>query len=214
MAANKGEKLLPIKDIMRINADGVRDNLEVFYPQAWGIVSFLTNTKDPNYSRLLWDSVTTLRASATLEQNENTVYERVFKWYDERTLAGDFISYIDSRKSFRSLVQGGISLYSNNSLEEAEKSFQEALTLDENNFVPYYYLGLIHYARKDYAAADREYAKALEKGAGAALIYYAMGINALADGRNDAALESLKKAGEADPAYKQKAEDLAKRIRR
>ncbi|MDR1932872.1 MAG: tetratricopeptide repeat protein [Spirochaetales bacterium] len=214
MAANKGEKLLPLQDLMKIDADGVRDNLEIFYPQAWGVVSFLTNTTDVNYSRLLWDSITALQVPATLEENEDTVYERVFKWYNERTLTADFVSYIESRKSFRSLVQSGIDLYSANSLEEAEKAFQEALKLDENNFVPYYYLGLIHYARKDYAAADREYAAALEKGAGPALIYYAMGINALADDRPDAALDCLKKAGDADPAYKQRAEDLSKRIKR
>jgi tetratricopeptide (TPR) repeat protein len=214
MAAGKGEKLLPIQDIMRIDADGVRDNLEVFYPQAWGIVSFLTNTNDPNYSRLLWDSITTLQASATLKENETNVYERVFKWYNERSLSADYLSYIESRKSFRSLVQDGINLYSNNSLDEAEKNFTEAITLEENNFVPYYYLGLISYARKDYPAADKQYVKALEKGAQSALIHYAMGINALADGRPDAALDYLKKAGEADPAYRQKAEDLAKRIRR
>jgi hypothetical protein len=41
-----------------------------------------------------------------------------------------------------------------------------------------------------------------------------MGINALADNRPDAALDCLKKAGDADPAYKQKADDLSKRIKR
>ncbi|MCL1817996.1 MAG: hypothetical protein FWG35_03630 [Spirochaetaceae bacterium] len=214
MAANKGEKLLPIQDIMRINPDGVRDNLETFYPQVWGIVSFLANTRDSNYSRLLWDSVSLLAPSASLEENQTNVYDRVFKWYNERTLTADFIAYIDSRKSFRSLVQEGIDLYSANKLQEAEKIFDEAARIDENNFVPYYYRGLIHYARKEYAAADKQYAAALAKGAQPALIYYAIGINALADGRTEAALESLGKAGEADPAYKQKAEDLSKRIKR
>jgi tetratricopeptide (TPR) repeat protein len=214
MVSNKDGKLLPIQDIMKIDAEGVRNNLETFYPQAWGIVSFLTNTTDINYSRLLWDSIITLQPSATLEQNESAVYERVFKWYNDRALTGDFIKYIESRKSFRSLVQDGIDLYSHNSLEDAEKTLREAIKLDENNFVPYYYLGLISYARKDYAAADKEYSVALEKGAQPALIYYAMGINALADNRPDDALDCLKKAGDADPAYKQKAEELSKRIRR
>jgi tetratricopeptide (TPR) repeat protein len=214
LASNKKGELLPIQDIMKIDADGVRSNLETFYPQAWGIVSFLANTTDINYSRLLWDSITTLQPSATLEQNESTVYDRVFKWYNERTLTGDFIKYIESRKSFRSLVEDGIDLYSRNSLEDAEKTFREAIKLDGNNFVPYYYLGLISYARKDYAAADKEYSIALEKGAQPALIYYAMGINALADNRLDDALNCLKQAGDADPAYRQKAEDLSKRIRR
>ncbi|MDR1625178.1 MAG: hypothetical protein LBT33_01440 [Spirochaetia bacterium] len=214
LAANRGEKLLPFQDLMKIDAEGVHSNLDVFYPQAWGLVSFLTNSQDVNYSRLLWDSVAALVPSADLGHNENTVYERVFRWYNERALTEDFIKYIESRKSFRSLVQEGIDLYSRNSLEEAEKTLGEALKLDGNNFVPYYYLGLISYARKDYAAADREYATALEKGAQPALIYYAMGINALADERQEAALECLKKAGEADPAYLQKAEDLARRIRR
>ena len=111
-------------------------------------------------------------------------------------------------------MQSGINLYASNNFAEAESDFREALALDGNNFVPYYYLGLISYARKDYSAADGEYAKALEKGAQPALIYYAMGINALADGRPDTAMDYLKKAGEADPAYKQKAEDWARRIRR
>ena len=214
MAAKKGEKLMPIHDIMTLDPDGVRGNLETFYPQAWGIVSFLTGTRDPNYSRLLWDSITLLSPSASLDENQKNVYDRVFKWYNERTLTADFITYVDSRKSFRSLVQGGIDLYSANNLEEALKLFDEAAKIDENNFVPYYYRGLIHYARKEYAAADKQYAASLAKGAQPALIYYAMGINALADGRIDAALESLKKAGDADPAYKQKAEDLSKRIKR
>jgi tetratricopeptide (TPR) repeat protein len=214
LAANKGAKLLPLQDLMKIDAEGVRGSLDIFYPQAWGLVSFLANTLDVNYSRLLWDSIAALSPSASLEQNENIVYEKVFKWYNERSLSGDFISYIESRKSFRSLVQDGIYLYSRNSLEEAEKTLREALKLDEHNFVPYYYLGLISYARKEYAAADREYTTALEKGAQPALIYYAMGINALADERPEDALDCLKKAGDADPSYQQKAEDLAKRIRR
>lgn len=215
LAAGKGgKKLLPLQDLMKINADGVRDSLDVFYPQAWGLVSFLTNTENINYSRLLWDSVAALDPAAGLEQNENIVYELVFRWYNGDTLSTDFISYIESRKSFRSLVMDGIDLYSRNSLEEAEKTLREALKLDGTNFVPYYYLGLISYARKDYAAADREYASALEKGAQPAVIYYAMGINALAAERLEDALECLKKAGEADPAYLQKAEDLARRIRR
>ena len=208
------DKIMPIQDIMRIDADGVRDNLEVFYPQAWGIVSFLTNTKDPNYSRLLWDSITALQPSATLKENEMNVYDRVFKWYNDRSLTQDFTNYIHSRKSFRSLVQDGIKLYSSNNFEEAEKHFREAITLDDKNFVPYYYLGLIYYARKEYAAADKEYNKALEKGAQPALIYYALGINALADSRPEIALDYLKKAGEADPAYQQRADNLARRIRR
>jgi tetratricopeptide (TPR) repeat protein len=209
-----GGKLLPFQDLMKIDAEGVHGSLEVFYPQAWGLVSFLTNTRDVNYSRLLWDSVAALAPSASLEQNENIVYEKVFKWYNERTLTEDFIKYVESRKSFRSLVQDGIDLYSRNSLEDAEKALREALKLDANNFVPYYYLGLISYARRDYAAADKEYAAALEKGAQPALIYYAMGINALAAERPEDALDCLKKAGDADPAYRQKAEDLARRIRR
>jgi tetratricopeptide (TPR) repeat protein len=215
LAAGTGEKkLLPLQDLMNIDADGVRGSLDVFYPQAWGLVSFLTNTVDVNYSRLLWDSIAALDTAAGLEQNENIVYERVFRWYNEDNLNSDFIAYIESRKSFRSLVKDGIDLYSRNSLEEAEKTLREAVKLDGSNFVPYYYLGLISYARKDYERADREYAAALEKGAQPAVIYYAMGINALAAERLEDALECLKKAGEADPAYVQRAEDLARRIRK
>jgi tetratricopeptide (TPR) repeat protein len=212
LAAAKGEKFIPVREILRMTPEKVNERIDIFYPQAWGLVSFLSANQDQNYSRLLWDSVTLLQPSASLDENQALVYDRAFRWYDEKILMADFIEYIGNKKSLRSLVHRAIEKYSRNNLAEAEKDFQEAVQMDTNDFVSYYYLGLIRYAQKEYAAAESQYTTALEKGAQAALIYYAMGINALADGRSEAALEYLKKSAEADPAYKQRAEDLSRRI--
>ena len=50
-----------------------RAQLDVFYPQAWAMTSFLLNSDDKSYNRLLWDAVAALRKDASLEDNENAV---------------------------------------------------------------------------------------------------------------------------------------------
>ena len=214
LAAGGGSRLLPLETILLMNVDEVRDNIEVFYPQAWGMVSFLVNSTDRDYSRILWDSLSTLRRDAFLDRNSELVYNRAFAWHDRSRMAGDFLAYLEGRKSFRSLVQAGIELYTGGNLDSAEAAFLEARELDGKSFVPPYYLGLINYGRKNYSTAAGFYRKALDGGAEPALVYYALGINSMAENRVDDAVTYLKMAGEMDSSYRQKGEDLIRRMRR
>ncbi len=45
---------------------------------------------------------------------------------------------------------------------EAEKTFEQLITLDPNSFLGYYYAGKVMVASKNYAAAEKYYQKALD----------------------------------------------------
>ncbi len=212
LAADGGARLLPLKDVLSMTVEGARQNIEVFYPQAWGVVSFLMNSPDREHTRILWDAVAALRADAPLDDNVRLVYERSFKWYDEGFLAEEFLGYLETRRSFRAVLGEGINAYADGKLDAAEEAFTAAADMEKGNFMPPYYLGLINYARKNYSVAEHHYKTALEKGAQPSLIYYALGVNSYADNRRDEAVSYLKIAGEIDPAYRQKTEDLINRI--
>jgi hypothetical protein len=209
-----GKNLLPLQTLLGMTVEGAREKIDVFYPQAWGIVSFLLNSPNKDYTRILWDAVASLQADASLERNVERVYERSFKWYDEGLLTEDFLGYLEIRKSFRAVVQEGIDAYSRNKLDAAEEAFAAAREMEIGNFMPPYYLGLISYARKNYSVAEHHYKTALENGAQPALIYYALGINSYADNRTDEAISYLKFAAEIDPSYEQKTDELLKKLQK
>ena len=133
------------------------------------------------------------------------MWDATFAWVDSDELIQEFVTYVGDRRSFRTLVQDGIDQYASGDLGSAEESFVTAVQLREDNFIPYYYLGLINY--------DRQNKEALDKGATEALTYYALGVNAYADNRFDDAIEFLELTMELDPAsYENKAQQLLDRI--
>ncbi len=206
---------LTLDEILTIDVETARKKINSFYPQAWGMVSFLVNSPNKEHNRILWDSISALKPSATLAENAAAINQNAFKWAAaELKLQEEFISYVDSRKSFRTLVQDGIDSYGKNELDSAEESFVKALQIEDKNYIPYYYLGLINYERKNYSLADYYYSQALDLGAIAALTYYAMGVNAYADNRFDEAETYLKKTIDLDPtSYKEKSEELLTRMK-
>ena len=132
---------------------------------------------------------------------------------EEQLLVEAFVSYVGDRRSFRTLVQDGIDEYASGDLEAAERSFVTALKLREDNFIPFYYMGLINYDRKNYSLSDFYYKEALAKGATEALTYYALGVNAYADNRFDDAVAYLEETIRLDPSgYEDKAQQLLERI--
>jgi len=208
-----GVYAIPLDDMLNMTVDEARDNIDVFYPQAWGMVSFLLNDDSRSINRLAWDAISALQSDATLAENSENVWDATFAWEDETELVNSFISYIGDRKSFRTLVQDGIDQYAAGDLSSSEESFVTAVQLREDNFIPYYYLGLINYDRQNYSLADFYYKEALDKGATEALTYYALGVNAYADNRFDDAVEFLELTMELDPtAYENKAQQLLERI--
>jgi len=204
---------IPLDDMLEMDVSTARDRIESFYPQAWGMVSFLLNSDNRDYNRIIWDSISALDPEASLAENSQSAYDAAFAWQEERLLIEAFGSYIAERRSFRTLVQDGIDQYAGGDLGEAEESFVTALKLREDNFIPSYYMGLINYDRKNYSLSDFYYKEALAKGATAALTYYALGVNAYADNRFEDAVSYLEETIRLDPlSYEDKAGQLLERI--
>ena len=208
-----GAAPIPLSQMLQMNVDQARSRIDVFYPQAWGMVNFLLKTQSRSYNRIIWDSISALDPEATLAENSDRVYQAAFRWVDESTLVEAFAEYVADRKSFRTLVQDGIEQYSQGGLEAAETSFKAALELRGDSFIPYYYIGLINYDRKNYPLADFYYKEALDRGSVEALTLYALGVNAYADNRFDDAVDYLERTARLDPAgYQQKVDQLLERI--
>ncbi|MFP4153247.1 MAG: hypothetical protein ACLFR8_09895 [Alkalispirochaeta sp.] len=213
IAGDSVHPVIPFDEMLAMRPDDAREQLDAFYPQAWGMVSFLLNSDEPAANRILWDSLSALDADATLDENIEAVYNEAFRWADQDELVELFVGYLDSRRSFRGWITHGVDRYNASDLDEAEAAFTAAVELDEGNYVPYYYLGLINYEEGNYGLADFYYQEAITKGAEAAVTLYALGVNAYADNRFDDAVAYLEEAVEADPAYEARAEEVLVRIR-
>jgi tetratricopeptide (TPR) repeat protein len=212
LVAGVGGRPIPVDRMLALTLDEARSEIDVFYPQAWGMVSFLLNDDDPAINRILWDSLSALQPDATLAENAELVYREAFRWADEERLVEDFLAFLSEQRSFRGWVEYGVESYNNGDVDESERAFVQALKLNDENYVPYYYLGLLNYERQNYGLADFYYQSALEYGADEPITLYALGVNAYADNRFDEAISYLELTVDRDPAYRDKAEDLLIRI--
>jgi tetratricopeptide (TPR) repeat protein len=155
MVAGTSERsLIPMDEILTMDLDGARRRIDSFYPQAWGMVSFLVNTDKREINRILWDSLSALRPEYSLDENASAVWQEGFRWAMPAQLEEDFLGYVDGRRSFRGWVTYGVEMYDAGNADEAERAFVQALRLRDDNHVPYYYLGLISYERQDYSLAE------------------------------------------------------------
>ncbi len=206
-------KLVPFTDLLSFTRDMAQDRQEIFVPESWGLVQFLLSSTESAHGRLLWDSISALDPKATLEANSAKVRKRAFSWITEQKLRQDFETYILSLKTANDYVREGIDLYTKGDLGKSEGALTNAVDLQPETSAAWYYLGLISYSRKDYARADELYMKAFQLGANAAVINYALGVNAFAAGHNADAAKYLKFAKDANPgAYGEKVDALLKRI--
>ena len=207
------DRLYTVSELMLLSSDEAKSGLDVFYPESWALVSFFINSPDRRYNRFIWDAIGLLARDATLEQNQNAVRDFFLRWHGQEAAESDFLAYLDGQKTFAELVTSGVRSYGDKDLETAYKSFSQALTKNAASYIPHYYLGLIAYARGDYALAQDYYLKALELGSDAPITNYALGINAYASRRFDEARDYLQKASEGDPAkYQEKAGEIITRI--
>jgi hypothetical protein len=51
----KTERGLNSRDMLCMTMEKAKERIDVFYPQAWGMVSFLANSNDKDTTRILWD---------------------------------------------------------------------------------------------------------------------------------------------------------------
>ena len=205
--------LMPLDKLLAIGQDEARAELDVFYPQAWALASFLQNSKDKAYNRLLWDSVAAMRKDASLEDNQNTIAKLVAAWYGSDAVEKAFAAYLADRKTFPELVATGVRKYADKAWAEANDSFVTAQSMNATSYVPEYYLGLIAYAQNDFNGADIHYKQALALGCDPAITNYALGVNAYAQNRLDDAKGFLKVARDAAPdRYGDKVDSLIAKI--
>jgi len=212
--AVRGETaLVPLADLLVFTRETAQAKLDIFYPEAWGLVHFLTNSSDRAHNRILWDAITCLDATASLEENSHAVRTRVFGWLGADRVFQDFKAYVLSMKNATDLAREGADRYAQGDLDGAETALLASVDLDPSGSAALYYLGLVAYGRKEYAKAEDWYLRAYEAGAGVGLINYALGVNAFAAGKYDTSVKYLKLARDADPsAYAEKVDALLTRL--
>jgi len=213
-AAVRGETaLVPLADLLMFTPETAAAKLDIFYPEAWGLVHFLATSSDRAHNRILWDAISRLDPAASLEANSEAVRTRVFGWLGAERVFRDFTAYVLSMKNATDLAREGADRYAKGDLDGAEAALLASVDLDPSGVAALYYLGLVAYGRTDYAKAEDWYLRAYEAGAGAGLINYALGVNAFAAGSYDTARNYLKLARDADPAaYAEKVDALVKRL--
>jgi tetratricopeptide (TPR) repeat protein len=205
--------LLPMDKLLSIGQDEARTDLDIFYPQAWSLVSFLLNSPDKAYNRLLWDSVAALRKDASLDDNQNAVAKIVSIWYGTDAAEKAYSAYLADRKTFPELIALGVRKYADKSWTEANDAFTSAESMNSASYVPEYYLGLIAYAQNQFDVADAHYKQALALGCDPAITNYALGVNAYAQNRLDDAKGFLKVAKDSAPdRYGDKVDALVAKI--
>lgn len=202
-------KLLSIETLLSISPEKAAASLDVFYPQTWAFVSFLLDSKEPRYTRFLWDSLSSLKPAGGLEENQRAVSDLFRRWHDGKAAQEDFLTWLGTRKTFAELVEEGVRLYGEKKPAEAEAVFAEAQTKNEGNYIPYYYLGLLSYGKNQFDMADYYYKTALQLGCDPATTNFALGLNAYAVNRFEDARAFLTKAKEAAPdRYAARADEI------
>jgi tetratricopeptide (TPR) repeat protein len=192
----------------------VQGSIDNFKPLSWALASFFLNYDTENYFRVLTEMFMVLSQDADAAENSLTAAKRLTLWTDFETLAGDYQNYLDAKKSFAGLVEAGQKAYSEGDFEAAEQRFAQARSMRPDHAVPCYYQGLLAYGARDYARAEELYNAALSRGADAALIRYALGLNAVSAGRAADGIRYLEQAAAAEPdRFGEKAAGIIGRLR-
>ena len=206
-------ELIPISILLTMDVESANRQIESFYAQSWGLVYFLLNSPEKEYNRIMWDALSALDKGASRAENESAVIDKGFAWVNKDTFLTSFEEYIGDLRTFPELVQEGIAAYGRGENESAAALFRRALELRKDHYIPYYYLGLIEYADRDYTMSDYLYSQALERGAAKGLIYYAKGITAYSAEDTANAVDYLREVLVEDPkGYGPKAKELLERI--
>lgn len=185
----------------------------VFAPASWALVSFLLNAPNEDYRRSFHESLLLLDPLAPAAENASMVMARISAFTPRDSMEDAYRSYIDSRQTFAALIESGRAAYAAKNPELAEFNFLEAANLRPTHHAPFYYLGLLSYENRFHEQAEQYYLTALNLGADDALVSYALGINALAEGDKESARSWLEKAKTIDPErYSAKADDLLAKL--
>ena len=192
-------ELIDFEEFFRMDEEQALRNRRVFYPQAWGVVSFLVSYRDRGRDRLARDINGTLDRDASERENVAAALRILGAQFNLAVFESQFREFVLSKNSFEDVIVAAIAHYEARRLDEAEGAFNSAIALNNGNHVPYYYLGLISYDRREYELADYYYVQSLSRGADDATVYYALGLNALAADDRTRALLYFDQARSVDP---------------
>jgi len=207
----RSAEFITLDNLLKTKLEEARENITVFYPEAWALVHYLAMSSNKAHNRILWDSIRLMDADSDLESNDSKIAE-AFAWEDQGKLKESLVNYFKAKKTFRELVLDGVDFYAAGKLSDAQDSFSKALELQDSNYIPYYYLGLIQYDKSAFDKAEEYYKKALDKGANKALTLYALGVNAFADNQYEKASSYLKETESLDASYTDKVKELFERM--
>jgi tetratricopeptide (TPR) repeat protein len=212
-AAVASPKAVPVARLILLDNEAARAQIQTFYPQAWALVSLLLESQDADLNRIYWDSLCAMDPAMSVADNSARVRERAFAWYDEAKLERAYKEYVDGLKGFNELVAEGTDLYARQQYDKAEDAFVHAMRTEPENYVPYYYLGLVKYATGDYRSAEVLFKSALDLGADPGVTKYALGVNAFAGNSYEQSRAWLLEARAANPkAYGEKVDSLLARM--
>jgi tetratricopeptide (TPR) repeat protein len=210
-AAKTAENRIPPLESILLADQG--EEPENFRALSWALVSFFLNSGNENYFRSLIESFMLLSPAADAAQNSRAVRDHLGRWGDLAQMRTDFLSYLDSRKTFLELMTEGEAAYAAKDAFTAEYSFMSAMNQKPEHYAPYYYLGLLAYENGRHDQAEQYYRQSIENGADRALVLYALGINAIGAGKSGEAVTFLRQAAELSPErYRAKANDLIKKL--
>ena len=189
-------------------------SIDNFKPLSWALVSFFLQCDDENYFRALTEMFMVLSPDADAAENSLAAAKRLTLWTDFEALAVDYQNYLAAKKSFAELIAEGQEAYSGGDWEGAEQRFARARLMRPDHAVPCYYQGLLAYRSKEFARAEELYIAALYNGADAALVHYALGLNAVSAGRAADGIRWLEQAASAGPdRFGEKAAAIIGRLR-
>jgi tetratricopeptide (TPR) repeat protein len=199
--------------LLDLKPEALVTKMDTAYPQLWALVSFLVSTDKREYNRFLWDSISSLSPTASLDETTASSVARAVAWIGKDKFKADFQSYLSQRLTFAETVSAAVSLYEAKKYQEAETAFLDAIAMNETDDIPYYYLGLMAYAKKDYSLADYYYKTALQMGGDKGLVNYALGINAYVQDKLDEAKTYLTASKASSPdKFGPKADDILKKL--
>jgi tetratricopeptide (TPR) repeat protein len=208
---NLGLNTPSLEAVLMADSRGMPAN---FQAMAWALVSFFTNA-GTTYADVLAEIIRSLSPTADANANSEIALRIIRQRIGLDVLKRAYDAYFASRKTFNDIIADGQKAYNNKDFVNADLIFLQALEMQPNHYMPYYYLGLSAFESKIYDLADQYFRIALEQGADRAMVLYAMGLNSHAWGRNSDAVKHLEEAVLLDPArYRARSQELLIRLKR
>jgi len=152
------------------------------YPLSWAFIAFLLQTERAGYQRFLYESFVLLENDSGYNRNsqkENTALLLDRFQRNTRFVGADesFLSWLGEQRTFSELLSGGVEQYNKGKFRTAMKDLQRAWELQPSDPLPVYYLGLCAYGAGMYKESSDWYLRALDNGADAATVHWALALS-------------------------------------